>query len=142
MRGRPTAISSIRTNAGSSAAFVWPRIYNREATVPNDFGFAPHALRAETVRAALSGLTASPKTLPATLFYDQEGCRLFYRITELPEYYLTRTETGLLGALGRSLVPGGFSNAALIEFGGSDEAKACYLLDQRDDRGRRVVTTY
>ncbi|MFL5284912.1 MAG: L-histidine N(alpha)-methyltransferase [Rhodopila sp.] len=110
--------------------------------MPNDSGFAPHALRAETVRAALSGLTASPKTLPATLFYDQEGCRLFYRITELPEYYLTRTEAGLLGALGRSLVPGGFSNAALIEFGGSDEAKARYLLDQRADRGRRVFTTY
>ena len=42
--------------------------------------------------AALSGLLQPRKTLPAKLFYDEEGCRLFGRITELPEYYLTRTE--------------------------------------------------
>jgi dimethylhistidine N-methyltransferase len=142
MSGPPTAISFIRTSAGSSAAFVWPRISNREANVPNDSGSAAHASRAQTVSAALSGLTASPKTLPPTLFYDQEGCRLFYEITELPEYYLTKTETGLLRTLGRSLIPEGFSDAALIEFGGSDEAKARHLLDQRDDRSRRVFTTY
>ncbi|PPQ27276.1 L-histidine N(alpha)-methyltransferase [Rhodopila globiformis] len=110
--------------------------------MPNDPGFAPHALCAETAEAALSGLTASPKTLPAKLFYDPEGCRLFYRITELPEYYLTRTETGLLRTLGRSLIPEGFHSATLVEFGGSDEAKARYLLDQRDDHRRRLFATY
>jgi L-histidine N-alpha-methyltransferase len=110
--------------------------------VPNDPGSAPHTLCAETARAALYGLTASPKTLPAKLFYDPEGCRLFYRITELPEYYLTRTETGLLQTLGRSLIPENFPGAALVEFGGSDETKARYLLDQHDDHNRRVFTTY
>ena len=48
------------------------------------------------VDVALSGLSRPQKTLPAKLFYDEEGCRLFYRITELPEYYLTRTERALL----------------------------------------------
>lgn len=110
--------------------------------MPNDSGLVAHAPHAQTVSAALSGLMASPKTLPATLFYDQEGCRLFYRITELSEYYLTRTEAGLLRTLGRSLIPEDFCNAALVEFGGSDEAKARHLLDQRDDRGRRIFTTY
>ncbi len=38
------------------------------------------------------GLTSSPKTLPPYLFYDEEGSRLYERITELPEYYLTRAE--------------------------------------------------
>jgi uncharacterized SAM-dependent methyltransferase len=45
---------------------------------------------------ALSGLTAKPqKTLPPWLFYDQRGSQLFEQITELPEYYLTRTERAL-----------------------------------------------
>jgi L-histidine N-alpha-methyltransferase len=100
--------------------------------VPNDSGFAAHNARADVVEAALSGLTATNKTLPAWLFYDSEGCRLFYEITRLPEYYLTRTETALLTSIAPSLVPDGFSDAALVEFGGSDETKARILLDRPD----------
>ena len=44
---------------------------------------------------ARRGLTASPKVLPAWLFYDEAGSRLFEEITALPEYYLTRTERAL-----------------------------------------------
>jgi L-histidine Nalpha-methyltransferase len=100
--------------------------------VPNDTGFAPRDGRAEVVAAALAGLTATPKTLPAMLFYDDEGCRLFYEITRLPEYYLTRTETALLTSIAPALVPDGFSDAVLVEFGGSDETKARILLDRPD----------
>ncbi len=97
--------------------------------MPNDPDFIPRPVRADTLAAALLGLTASRKTLPAWLFYDDEGCRLFYEITKLPEYYLTRTETALLAALGEKLVPAGMRDGALVEFGGSDETKARYLLD-------------
>jgi L-histidine Nalpha-methyltransferase len=48
--------------------------------------------------AARAGLTASPKYLPAWLFYDQTGSRLFEEITELPEYYVTRTERAIFTA--------------------------------------------
>src|ERR1700733_1258592 len=41
------------------------------------------------------GLTSRPKRLPAWLFYDQAGSRLFDAITKLDEYYLTRTERGI-----------------------------------------------
>jgi len=44
------------------------------------------------------GLTARRKRLPAWLLYDEAGSRLFDAITELPEYYLTRTERGILMA--------------------------------------------
>jgi dimethylhistidine N-methyltransferase len=108
--------------------------------VPNDTGFVPHDLRADVVDAALAGLTASPKTLPAMLFYDDEGCRLFYEITRLPEYYLTRTETALLKSIGSSLVPDGFTDAALVEFGGSDESKARIVLDQPNSPFRTYLT--
>jgi L-histidine N-alpha-methyltransferase len=96
--------------------------------MPNDTGIVPHP-RADIVKLALAGLTASPKTLPAMLFYDDEGCRLFYEITRLPEYYLTRTETALLKSIAADLVPDGFGDAVLVEFGGSDETKARILLD-------------
>jgi dimethylhistidine N-methyltransferase len=43
----------------------------------------------------LSGLTATPKTLPPYLFYDARGSELYENITELPEYYLTRTERAI-----------------------------------------------
>lgn len=47
-----------------------------------------HAVRA--------GLACLPKRLPPWLFYDEAGSRLFDQITELPEYYLTRTERAIL----------------------------------------------
>jgi dimethylhistidine N-methyltransferase len=100
--------------------------------VPNDAGFIPHPERADVLEIALAGLTATPKTLPAKLFYDDEGCRLFYEITRLPEYYLTRTETALLQAIAPSIVPDGFRCGVLVEFGGSDETKARILLDRAD----------
>ena len=45
--------------------------------------------------AVREGLAARPKRLPAWLFYDRAGSRLFDAITELDEYYLTRTERGI-----------------------------------------------
>ena len=100
--------------------------------MPNDTGFVPPPRRADVLQLALAGLTAQRKTLPAMLFYDDEGCRLFYEITRLPEYYLTLTETALLSSIAGSVVPDGFTDAALVEFGGSDESKARILLDRPD----------
>ena len=48
------------------------------------------------------GLTSRPKSLPAKYFYDRTGSMLFERITDLPEYYPTRTESALL----RKFCPG------------------------------------
>lgn len=49
-------------------------------------------------RAAQEGLSAYPRRLPPWLFYDEAGSRLFEQITQLPEYYLTRTERAILTA--------------------------------------------
>jgi dimethylhistidine N-methyltransferase len=78
--------------------------------------------------AALSGLMQPRKTLPAKLFYDEEGCRLFGRITELPEYYLTRTERTLLADVAPRVAGLMRGPAVLVEYGASDEAKAEFLL--------------
>ena len=78
--------------------------------------------------AALSGLLQPRKTLPAKLFYDAEGCRLFARITELPEYYLTRTELALLEHVAPLVAAAVHGPAVLVEYGASDETKAEFLL--------------
>ncbi len=75
---------------------------------------------------ALAGLRQQRKTLPAKLFYDDEGCRLFGEITRLPEYYVTRTERVLLAQVAPQLSHLG--GVALVEYGASDEAKAALVL--------------
>jgi len=81
----------------------------------------------------LLGLTSEKKTLPSKLLYDAAGSELFQRITELPEYYLTRTETKLLGGCAADIAASVPFKAgrrrALVEFGASDESKAVLLLD-------------
>lgn len=84
----------------------------------------------EVVSLALAGLAATPKTLPAKLFYDEEGCRLFYEITRLPEYYLTRTELALLRDIAPCVAAELDDRTVLVEYGASDETKARLLLDQ------------
>ena len=90
--------------------------------MPDGYNAANAALMGEV----LAGLGTPQKTLPAKLFYDAEGCRLFGEITRLPEYYVTRTEQALLARVARELpaLPG----CALVEYGASDEAKAVALL--------------
>jgi len=76
----------------------------------------------------MAGLMAEPKRLPPKYFYDQRGSRLFEEITQLAEYYPTRTEIGILQANApdiAKLIP---ADAAMVEFGAGSAAKARILL--------------
>ncbi|PXA73861.1 L-histidine N(alpha)-methyltransferase [Caulobacter sp. D4A] len=77
----------------------------------------------------LAGLGASPKSLPSKYFYDAEGSRLFEAITELPEYYPTRTETALLRAIAPEIAARIPRGAAMIEFGSGASTKTRIVLD-------------
>ena len=55
----------------------------RRRSAPSDRHFAADVL---------AGLARHAEALPAKYFYDEAGSRLFERITELPEYYPTRSE--------------------------------------------------
>jgi dimethylhistidine N-methyltransferase len=76
----------------------------------------------------LAGLTATPKRLSPKYFYDRVGSELFERITELPEYYPTRCDVGILtehaGDIAALIPP----RAALIEFGSGSSAKTRIVL--------------
>ncbi len=54
--------------------------------------------------AVRQGLESRPKRLPPWLFYDEAGSQLFEAITELPEYYLTRTERGIFAANAKAVI--------------------------------------
>ncbi len=76
----------------------------------------------------VAGLTTTPKRLSPKYFYDSTGSALFERITELPEYYPTRREIGILNEHAgdiAGLIP---PSAALIEFGSGSSIKTRILL--------------
>ena len=99
--------------------------------MPDDTARMPVATRS-VADAAISGLLRPQKTLPAKLFYDAEGCDLFRLITELPEYYLTRTELALLASVAPRVAGSLPGRAVLVEYGASDETKADFLLRARN----------
>ncbi len=99
-------------------------------------------IRQDVVAAALAGLLNPRKTLPPKLFYDEEGSRLFRCITELPEYYLTRTEIGLLQSLIPEVTAAMPAGAVLVEYGACDESKAEFLLRAREGSGAPICAAY
>ncbi len=74
------------------------------------------------------GLTSRPKTLPCKLFYDDHGSALFEQITELPEYYPTRTELEILQDCSREIVQAVGSAVSIIELGAGTATKTGTLL--------------
>jgi dimethylhistidine N-methyltransferase len=76
----------------------------------------------------LAGLTAKPKRLPPKYFYDAAGSALFERITQLPEYYPTRSELALLRDNAPAIASLFPPNCALIEFGSGGSRKARILF--------------
>ena len=78
------------------------------------------------------GLTASPKYLSSKYFYDKKGDRIFQRIMNMPEYYLTDCELEIFQAFKMDLLSH-FQNGTvqfhLIEFGAGDGMKTKILLD-------------
>jgi L-histidine N-alpha-methyltransferase len=83
---------------------------------------------AELVDDVRRGLTAPQKWLPPKYFYDVEGSRLFEKITQLPEYYLTRVEDGLLRSLAPHLVRR-LQPLEIVELGAGSGVKTRRLLD-------------
>src|SRR4051812_39887053 len=85
---------------------------------------------ADFLAEAIAGLSASPPTLPCKFFYDERGADLFLKICELPEYYITRTESELLRRYARDISESIGENAALIGFGTGAGVKTRMLLEQ------------
>jgi L-histidine Nalpha-methyltransferase len=84
-----------------------------------------------------AGLSVPPRWLPAKLFYDSTGSALFERITELPEYYLTRAERALLGAHAHEVMKL-VGPRDIVELGAGSGRKMRWLLNAADDRSEPI----
>lgn len=95
------------------------------------FDFAPETktFHEDVVR----GLRQRPRSLPCKYFYDERGSKLFDRICELDEYYLTRTELSIMerfaGEMAEQIGPG----VMLVEYGSGSSIKTRILLDHLDE---------
>ena len=85
--------------------------------------------REEFRNAVLDGLSRRPRAIPARFLYDARGSALFDEICELPEYYLTRTETRILADHAKDIARLAGPGCALVEFGSGSSVKSRLLLD-------------
>ena len=95
-----------------------------------------HEALARDVRLGLGGC---PKTLPPKYFYDAQGSALFEQITRLPEYYLTRAETGLHETYAEDIVTRS-APAEVVELGAGSVTKVRRLLAAA--ARRRAIVRY
>lgn len=84
------------------------------------------------VNEVLKGLHQQPKTISSKFLYDEQGSRIFEKITEMPSYYLYNAEYEILKEQGNKIwdaLP--FSTKfSLVEFGAGDGSKTIELLKQ------------
>lgn len=80
----------------------------------------------------MAGLRRRPRRLPCKFFYDERGSVLFDQICELPEYYPTRTEFGILRQHGREIAEFCGPECLLVELGSGSSKKTRVLLDALD----------
>ncbi|MDB5570052.1 MAG: methyltransferase [Hyphomicrobiales bacterium] len=85
--------------------------------------------REDFARSVLDGLGRAQKELPCRFFYDARGSELFEAITDLPEYYPTRTEAAILRAHAAQIAARTRPDTCLVEFGSGSSTKTEILLD-------------
>jgi dimethylhistidine N-methyltransferase len=83
----------------------------------------------EFARDVQKGLGSTPKYLLAKYFYDETGSQLFEQITELPEYYPTRTEATILRKHAEEIWEALDGEISLVELGSGSSAKTTILLE-------------
>lgn len=84
--------------------------------------------RTELIKEIFNGLRADQKHISSRFFYDQKGSQLFEKITELSEYYPTRTEKTILSHAAKNIISH-HDYPDIIELGSGDCSKVSILLE-------------
>ena len=101
---------------------------------PIDVHLGEHGLLDSIADDVRRGLSAPQKFLLPKFFYDEAGSLLFEQITELPEYYPTRTELNILTNIASDLMQR-VAPQELVELGSGSSTKTRVLLDVRYSMG-------
>ncbi|HUF11010.1 MAG TPA: L-histidine N(alpha)-methyltransferase [Rhodothermales bacterium] len=81
----------------------------------------------------VAGLRKPQKEVPSKYFYDRRGSALFDEITELDEYYPTRTELAIMAEHMNEMVSAVGPQAMIVEYGSGSSLKTRLLLDNLVD---------
>jgi L-histidine N-alpha-methyltransferase len=100
---------------------------------------AADTLREAVLTEAIAGLSDYPKTLPPWLFYDEAGSALFEKITELPEYYLTRAERSIFAERAEEIISSVGHPLTIAELGSGTASKTGLLLAAAVRRQPEVI---
>lgn len=96
------------------------------------------ALDGDFGRDLAAALAAHPRSISPKYFYDSVGSQLFDRICELPEYYPTRTELGILERCAGEMAELAGPRAEIVEFGAGSLRKVRLLLEAFEAPARYV----
>jgi gamma-glutamyl hercynylcysteine S-oxide synthase len=118
-------LRSVTRSVASASEEEWPRIERDGFTIRVDPQCQPPLAFALSVA---RGLEARPRRLDASYLYDATGSALFERITEQPEYYLTRAEDQLLAQHAHAIREAA-GPSTLLELGSGASLKTQRLLD-------------
>jgi dimethylhistidine N-methyltransferase len=91
------------------------------------------AAKSDFLLEAIAGLSHKPRTLPCKYFYDENGAALFQEICELPEYYITRTETAILRLHAHQMAHYIGARCELIGLGTGAGTKTRILLEELEE---------
>jgi L-histidine Nalpha-methyltransferase len=116
--------------AGSSWGSGWPMATSKQLQYVVDPAMA---------REVRDGLSATPKRLPCKLLYDATGSALFEQITELPEYYLTRTERAIFEDYAGEMLGAAGPSLTLVELGAGTANKTRILIEELLQRQTRAL---
>lgn len=110
--------------AGSLTEFDWPERFK-----PLAMSKSIKKARRPMLQEVLTGLNRDQKSLPSKFFYDQRGSELFEQITQLDEYYPTRTERQIMQQNIGKIAGMIGSESVIVEPGSGSSKKVRLLLD-------------
>lgn len=121
----PVDISAYKEEVALMAAESAEQIQQRNGTASAQATMEPPIEFARSVAATLAD---TPRWLDCRYLYDDNGSRIFERICEQPEYYLTRTEGAILAAVALDIAAQ-TGRVTLIELGSGSSVKTRTLLN-------------
>ncbi|AFY96951.1 L-histidine N(alpha)-methyltransferase [Chamaesiphon minutus] len=117
-------VTQLKSEGSENARFRWITVTGAEELIDDGLDI-------------IQGLSQSQKTLPSRYLYDDLGSELFEQITDLPEYYPTRTEQSIIEKYATEITR--FTGACeLVELGSGSSRKTRILLDAYTQLNRQL----
>ncbi|MDZ7716186.1 MAG: L-histidine N(alpha)-methyltransferase [Balneolaceae bacterium] len=115
--------------AGSLTGSDWPELFKYFELMSAELSLTQQQMLDDV----LNGLSQQQKMLPSKYFYDERGSELFEEITQLEEYYPTRTETRILEEHIEEISRAIGEQSVIVELGSGNSTKTRLLLDHMSD---------